>query len=147
MSKQLLILCSPFLLVFSADAADSLQDRYVTKDRLSAADTSLLGKKADQIVVYSATWCSPCKRLHPVLKSLKQEGYKIVQRDVDRDISKLEYKYSAVPTIFFVRNNTVIKTETGYRSKAHLKQGMMPDATKVQASRPIEDKQLLRQPG
>ncbi len=89
---------------------------------------SIHPEMADQIVVYSATWCGPCQQLSPVLQSLEQEGYEVVHRDVDRDINALKYEYNAVPTIYFVRNNVVIKTETGYRSKEHIKQTLMPDS-------------------
>jgi thioredoxin 1 len=82
--------------------------------------------KADRIVVYSATWCGPCRRLKPILMSLKNEGYKVEYRDVDKDRNRLTYAYKALPTIYFVRNDTVIKKETGYRSEKHIKAHLRP---------------------
>jgi thioredoxin 1 len=82
--------------------------------------------KADRIVVYSATWCGPCRRLKPVLMSLKNEGYKVEYRDVDKDRKRLTYAYKALPTIFFVRNDAVIRKETGYRSEKHIKAHLRP---------------------
>ncbi len=81
-----------------------------------------------QIVVYSATRCMPCGRLHPVLKSLEEEGYRVTRRDVDREVDQLQYQYDAVPTIHLVRNHVVMNTETGYRSKAQLKQRLIFDS-------------------
>jgi thioredoxin 1 len=115
-----------------AESADSIGQSSTTNYTASlvpqAAALGIHPEMADQIVVYSATWCGPCQRLNPVLQSLKQEGYKVVHRDVDRDIDALKYEYGAVPTIFFVRNNVVIRAETGYRSKEHIKQTLMPDS-------------------
>ena len=113
------------------ESADSIRHTTATNYTASLdpqAAASLGSEMADQIVVYSATWCGPCQRLSPVLQSLTQEGYKVVHRDVDRDIDALKYEYGAVPTIFFVRNNVVIRAETGYRSKEQIKQTLMPDS-------------------
>ncbi len=90
--------------------------------------------KANQIVVYTASWCSPCQRLKPVLMSLKKEGYKVVYRDVDRDSDKLSYPYDVVPTIYFVRNDVVIKKETGYRTKEQIKKNLILEV----GSEPLE---------
>ena len=115
------------------DAADSIRHATATNYTASLAPQKVLPRTiqpemADQIVVYSATWCGPCQQLRPALQSLAQEGYTIVQQDVDRDIDALKYEYNAVPTIYFVRNNVVIKTETGYRSKKHIKQTLVPSS-------------------
>lgn len=117
------------VVVESADSIrQSAKPNYTASLVPQAAALGIHSEMADQIVVYSATWCGPCQRLNPVLQSLKQEGYKVVHRDVDRDIDALEYEYGAVPTIFFVRNNVVIKAETGYRSREHIQQTLMSDS-------------------
>jgi thiol-disulfide isomerase/thioredoxin len=77
--------------------------------------------KADRIVVYSATWCRPCRRLKPVLLMLQNEGYRVTYRDVDKDRKKLNYDFKSVPTIFYVRNNEVIRKETGFHSGREIK--------------------------
>ena len=118
------------VVVESADSIGQISTTNYTASLVpqAAASLGIHSEMADQIVVYSATWCGPCQRLNPVLQSLTQEGYKVVHRDVDRDIDALKYEYGAVPTIFFVRNNVVIRAETGYRSKEHIKQSLMPDS-------------------
>lgn len=83
--------------------------------------------KANRIVVYTASWCGPCQRLKPVLISLKQEGYQVVYRDIDRDAERLQYAYTAVPSIFYLHDKTVIKKETGYRSKEQIKKTLVRD--------------------
>jgi thiol-disulfide isomerase/thioredoxin len=118
------------VVVESANSISQATSTNYTASLIPQAASSLVlqAGMADQIVVYSATWCAHCQRLSPVLLSLKQEGYKVVHRDVDRDIDALKYDYDAVPTIYFVRKNVVIRTETGYRSKEHIKQTLMPDS-------------------
>lgn len=77
--------------------------------------------KADRIVVYSATWCRPCRRLKPVLLMLQNEGYRVTYRDIDKDRNKLAYEFKSVPTIFFVRDNEVIRKETGFQTMREIK--------------------------
>ena len=142
MSRLCFVLAAVAAFAVVVEAADSTHERVASASTNSTFSDSLaLGSRvpgsptaspntipygmADQIVVYSATWCMPCRRLHPVLMSLKQEGYQVTYRDVDGEADSLEYKYDAVPTIYFVRNKIVIKTETGYRSKSHIKEKLM----------------------
>jgi thiol-disulfide isomerase/thioredoxin len=134
MRRLFLALATVMALELVVQAADSNHERVAAAyanslfpGSLATSSPTVRDGMADQIVVYSATWCMPCQRLHPVLMSLKQEGYQVTHRDVDGDVDQLEYKYNAVPTIYFVRNNVVIKTETGYRSKAQIKQQLMLD--------------------
>ena len=114
----------------SADSVSQTTATDYTASLFSQSPSSTVSHPdmADQIVVYSATWCGPCRQLSPVLRSLELEGYRVVHRDVDRDIDALEYQYDAVPTIYFVRNDEVIKTETGYRSKEEIKRTLMHDS-------------------
>jgi thiol-disulfide isomerase/thioredoxin len=81
--------------------------------------------KANRIVVYSASWCAACQRLKPVLASLKHEGYKVEYRSVDENPDQLKFAYTALPTIFFLRGESLIKKEIGYRSKEHLKKNLV----------------------
>lgn len=35
------------------------------------------------LVEFTATWCNECRRIDPQVKSLKRQGFKIVQADID----------------------------------------------------------------
>ncbi len=127
-------MCSAFatlsLIATSVLAADTHDVQMSLSHRIPAGTqptSAFLEGKANRIVVYSASWCLPCQQLKPVIESLKKEGYKVVYRDIDRDIDRLKYEYTAVPTIFFLYGDVVIKKEMGYRSKEHIKKTLILD--------------------
>jgi len=73
-----------------------------------------------------ATWCGPCQQMTPILEELEKElgdKYKFAKLNVDeaREIS-IEYGVTSVPTFIFIKNNEVKGKETGYMSKATLKE-------------------------
>lgn len=82
-------------------------------------DYDLGQDRAQELIVYSATWCGPCQALKPTLLRLKAEGYKVGVKDVDRD--ELKFKYRSVPTLFYCRDGKPIETEVGRRSYDHIK--------------------------
>ena len=94
--------------------------------RLKASVTKTSAHKADQLVVYSASWCPPCQRLKPVLQALQQEGYRVVSRDVEKESDQLKYDYQRLPTIYFLAGEEVVKQETGFRDKEQIKESLAP---------------------
>ena len=55
----------------------------------------------NKLIVFSATWCGPCKAMKPVVDQLDQS--RIERYDIDQSRDKLEqYKVSAVPTFIAV---------------------------------------------
>lgn len=77
------------------------------------------------LVDFFATWCGPCKMMHPVLEQLKREmgdGIRIVKIDVDNNekISS-HYNIQSVPTLMFFKNGEVVNRESGVRSLNELK--------------------------
>lgn len=77
------------------------------------------------LVDFFATWCGPCKMMHPVLEQLKKEmgdGIRIIKIDVDNneEISS-HYNIQSVPTLMLFKNGEVVWRESGARSLNELK--------------------------
>uniref|UniRef100_A0A6C0I588 Thioredoxin domain-containing protein n=1 Tax=viral metagenome TaxID=1070528 RepID=A0A6C0I588_9ZZZZ len=77
------------------------------------------------IVKFSAEWCSPCKRIHPLYEQYSQDNkYSsicFVHVDVDhsRDICD-KCKITAMPTFILFKNNNEEKRFTGPKSETLL---------------------------
>lgn len=69
------------------------------------------------LVDFFATWCGPCKMMHPVLDTLKQtmeDKVRIVKIDVDRNEAvAAQYGIQAVPTLMLMRNGKVLWRQSG----------------------------------
>lgn len=66
---------------------------------------------------FFATWCGPCKAMHPVLEQLKAQlgdRVRIIKVDVDKHgIPAVEYNVQAVPTLILFRNGQVLWRQSG----------------------------------
>ncbi|MCQ2191176.1 MAG: thioredoxin [Paludibacteraceae bacterium] len=77
------------------------------------------------LVDFFATWCGPCKMMHPVLEQLKKElgdAVRIIKIDVDNNEEiSAEYNIQSVPTLMLFKNGEVVWRESGARSLNELK--------------------------
>jgi len=74
------------------------------------------------LVDFSATWCGPCKLMHPIIEELiedyKNKEITIGQINIDEDSELAEtYEIMGVPTFIFFREGKAIDQFSGYRSK------------------------------
>ena len=77
------------------------------------------------LVDFYATWCGPCKMMHPVLEQLKADlgdSIRIIKLDVDKsgDIAEA-YRIQSVPTLMLFRGGEMWWRQSGAMRLADLK--------------------------
>lgn len=77
------------------------------------------------LVDFFATWCGPCKQMHPVLEQLKAsegENLRIIKLDVDKNEALASaYRIQSIPTLMLFRNGELLWRQSGAMSLADLK--------------------------
>lgn len=81
---------------------------------------------SDQLVLvdFFATWCQPCKMMHPVLEQVKAalgDRIRIIKVDVDKyEMTASQYRIQSVPTLMLFRQGEVLWRTSGVVQKAEL---------------------------
>ena len=84
--------------------------------------------QSDQLTLvdFYATWCQPCKMMHPVLEQLKEElgeCIRIIKVDVDKyGDTAAQHHIQSVPTLMLFRNGEALWRQSGAMPKSQLKQ-------------------------
>ena len=90
---------------------------------------------SDQLVLvdFFATWCQPCKMMHPILeqvKSVLKDRIRIIKVDVDKyGVTASQYRIQSVPTLMLFRNGEVLWRTSGVVDKAELLATLNPFLT------------------
>ncbi len=93
---------------------------------LNMADFSekVLKSSVPVILDFGAEWCSPCKRLAPILESLAAEwGQKVTIYSVDADSNSglvMQFGVMSLPTLVLVKNGKEVTRTVGLQSKEKL---------------------------
>ena len=71
-----------------------------------------------QLLVFSASWCSSCKPLKKMLLDNPQEGFNLLQLDIDSNIEVAkQYNVRSVPTSIILVDNKEVSRLTGYKDR------------------------------
>ena len=73
------------------------------------------------LVDFFATWCQPCKMMHPVLEQVKAtlgDRIRIIKVDVDKHHQiAAAYQIQSVPTLMLFQNGEMLYRQSGTMSR------------------------------
>ena len=76
------------------------------------------------LVDFFATWCMPCKMMHPILEEVKAalgDRIRIIKVDVDKSgATASQFGIRSVPTLMLFRRGEVLWRSSGAMQKADL---------------------------
>ena len=76
------------------------------------------------LVDFFATWCQPCKMMHPILEQVKAalgDKIRIIKLDVDKQgMTAEQYGVQSVPTLMLFRQGEVLWRTSGVMQKIAL---------------------------
>ena len=77
-----------------------------------------------RLVDFFATWCQPCKMMHPILEQVKAvlgDRIRIIKVDVDKyGVTASQYGIQSVPTLMLFRQGEVLWRTSGVVQKSEL---------------------------
>ena len=79
----------------------------------------LINSETPVLIDYFATWCGPCKMMHPILEELKKRignRIKIVKIDVDIPANRQSvyaYQIQSVPTLMLFHKGKMLWRQSG----------------------------------
>lgn len=78
------------------------------------------------LVDFFATWCGPCKMMHPILEQLKEkmgDDIRILKVDVDKNEAlSMQYRIQSVPTLMLFKKEEMVWRQSGAMSLNDLMQ-------------------------
>ena len=76
------------------------------------------------VIRFTASWCSPCRALAPIMDEVKNEmqsnteiRFSVIDVDADRT-SASNYSIRSVPTVIIENNGVVVQQIVGVKSKS-----------------------------
>ncbi len=83
-----------------------------------------IGEPVLTVIDFGATWCGPCKKLHPIMAELANEfGEKIRVKYIDVGVAlKVAQKYNvfSLPQLIFFKSGERLATINGLQAKGKI---------------------------
>lgn len=83
--------------------------------------------KSEQLTLvdFFATWCGPCKMMHPVLEQIKNDlgdKIRIIKVDVDKNEAlSMQYRIQSIPTLMIFKGGELKWRQSGALRESELK--------------------------
>ena len=76
-----------------------------------------------QVYYFTADWCSPCKKVRPVVEELNRDQaevkFQIIDVDSEGDLVR-KFEIKSIPTFILIEDGIEIKRSTGSQTKSQL---------------------------
>jgi rhodanese-related sulfurtransferase len=93
-----------------------------------AFNTAISGKTV--LVDFGATWCPPCKKMEPVIKSLQSNNanhFELVKVDGGKDLDLLKkYGVTALPVFIVFKNGKQVWRKDGVATEKEMAEALQP---------------------
>jgi thioredoxin 1 len=95
----------------------------------SSFKADVLDSEGAVLVDFWATWCGPCRVLHPVLEEIdaERDDLKIVSLDIDENQkTAAQYEVLSVPTMILFKDGQMVDRMVGAMPKRRLLKQLEP---------------------